>query len=141
MIRLGSHRHVLPNGGVLLLGIAATIAATVGSAVLDIRSAGAATGHGIQFVRDPLSFCIDLHNGRHEFRIRLRNNRGVKTPLTVSVESGRRIPFVLPSKPRVSALQGCGTPESTSSDCRSTKPPHTQRRYSWASGRVTISCV
>jgi hypothetical protein len=120
VIRVGSHRHDFLQGGVQLLALMAMIAATSGFAGLDPRSAGAATGHGIQFVRDPLSFCIELHNGRREFRIRLRNNRGVKTPLTVSVENGRRIPFVLRSTPRVSVFQGAWNGRHHSSGCRAT---------------------
>lgn len=81
-------------------------------------SAGATSGRGIEFVRDPLSFCIELHDGRREFRIRLRNNLGVRTRLTISVENSRQIPFLLPSRPRISVLQGAWNGRHHASGCR-----------------------
>lgn len=103
------------RSGLLLLcaAFAAALAEASGST-------GAASGHGIEFVRDPLSFCIELHDGQHEFRIRLRNNRGVRTRLTISVENGRQIPFLLPSQPRLSVLQGVWNGRHHASGCRAT---------------------
>lgn len=74
----------------------------------------------IEFLRDPLSFCIELHNGRREFRIRLRNSAPSALRVSVAVESGTPLPFVLRGRSHVSILRGFWNGRHGASGCRTT---------------------
>ena len=93
-------------------------------------TAAASAPRGIEFLRDPLSFCIELHSGRYEFQIRLRNKRGVATRLTVSVENGPRRGFVLPATTRVSVLRGLWNGKHRATGCRTT--------VAWGHARLVV---
>jgi hypothetical protein len=81
---------------------------------------GARSVGGIEFVHDTLSFCIELHSGRRQFQIRLRNTRDVATRVSVSVENGPHVGFTLSPTPHVHILRGAWNGKRHASGCRTT---------------------
>jgi hypothetical protein len=78
-------------------------------ALLVVTGVASATPRrGIEIVREsnPLSFCVELHGGAREFQVRLRNNLGVSTRVTVSAEGGPAPQFVLAANKRIRTVRG-----------------------------------
>jgi hypothetical protein len=86
---------------------------------------------GIEPVHDTPSFCIELHSGRREFQIRLRNTRHVATHVTVSVENGPHVGFTLAPTSHVRILRGAWNGKHHASGCRTT--------ITWAHTRLVVS--
>jgi hypothetical protein len=86
---------------------------------------------GIEVVHDTPSFCIELHSGRREFQIRMRNTRHVATRVTVSVENGPPVGFTLAPTLHVRILRAPWNGKHHANGCRTT--------IRWAHTRLVVS--
>jgi hypothetical protein len=108
-------------GRVIAPFVAVVAASVVVGAAADRTSGASAPDRGtIAPAHDTLSFCIELHSGRREFQVRLRNTRGVATRVAVSVERAPRLHFTLAASARVQVLRGAWNGKHHSGGCRAT---------------------
>jgi hypothetical protein len=81
---------------------------------------GARSVGGIELVHDTLSFCIELHSGRRQFQIQLRNTRRIANRVSVSVENGPHVGFTLSPTSHVRVLRGAWNGKHHTNGCRTT---------------------